>query len=186
MTRLPTIRAAATALVAVILGAVCYSQTPATARQPIDEYALKAAFLYNFAKFVAWPAGSFRNSTDPLRVCVLGENRFGRGLEDALRGKDVGGRPLIASQVATAREGCGCQMLFISSSEKKRLGTILEELRGSSVLTVGETEGFAERGGIMNLKVADGRIRLEVNITAADQSGLRISAKLLSLARTVR
>src|SRR5580704_3149841 len=153
--------------------------------QTIDEYQVKAAFLYNFAKFVEWPALTFKTDKDPLRICVLGQNPFGNTLVDGVGGKTVLGRPLVVNDVSDAGQGTDCQILFIGSSERKRLRLIFADLRMTGVLTVGETEGFATQGGIVNFKLEDGRVRLEINIEAASQAKLRISSKVLNLAQIV-
>jgi hypothetical protein len=153
--------------------------------QPIDEYEVKAAFLYNFAKFVEWPALTFKNSRDPLRICVMGQNPFGRALVDEIGGKTIAGRPLVYSDVSDASRVADCQILFIASSERKRLPSLFALLPRTGVLTVGETEGFASQGGIVNLKLEGGRVRLEIDVEAAGQAHLRISAKVLNLAEIV-
>ena len=153
--------------------------------QTIDEYQVKAAFLYNFAKFVEWPPLTFKTDKDPLRICVLGQNPFGNALVEGVGGKTIVGRPLVVSEISDVSQGGNCQILFVGSSEKKRLRAIFADLRTAGVLTVGETEGFATQGGIVNFKLEDGRVRLEINIEAAAQAKLRISSKVLNLAQIV-
>ena len=150
-----------------------------------DEYQVKAAFLYNFTKFVEWPPGVFESSDSPISICVLGQNLFGHVLQETVRGKSVNGRMLVVSGIPDARSATHCQILFVSSSERMRYGAILRELR-TGVLTVGETEGFIEEGGVVNLKLDGGKVQIQVNINAADQAGVRISSKLLSLAQIIR
>ena len=154
--------------------------------QMAEEYPIKAAFLYNFAKFVDWPAQSFPTSSDPIAVCVLGQNPFGPALEEAVRGKTVNYRPLALRKVSDAQQARQCHILFVSSSERKRLGALLGELKGASVLTVGETEEFIPSGGVVNLKCDGERVRFEIDPEAATRAGLHISSKLLSLAQTKR
>ena len=153
--------------------------------QTIDEYQVKAAFLYNFAKFVEWPALTFKTDKDPLRICVLGQNPFGNALVETVGGKTVVGRPFSVSDISDVSQGANCQILFIGSSERKSLRAIFAELRTMGVLTVGETEEFATQGGIVNFRLEDGRVRLEINIEAAGQAKLRISSKVLNLAQIV-
>jgi len=154
--------------------------------QAIGEYQVKAAFLYNFAKFVEWPPQTFKAAKAPVRICILGENPFGSALGDAVGGKTVLGRPLVVSDVSSAVQGSDCQILFIGSSERKHLRAILAELRTTRVLTVGEMDGFASQGGIVNFRLIDGHVRLEINIEAAGQAGLRINSSVLSLATIVK
>jgi hypothetical protein len=158
----------------------------AASAQTISEYQVKAAFLYNFAKFVEWPAQTFKANKDPVRICVLGQNPFGSALVDAVGGKTVLGRPFVLSEIATAGQVTDCQIVFICSSERKRLRAILAELRTTGILTVGETDGFATEGGIVNFRLSDGRVHLEINIEAAGQAKLRINSSVLSLAQIVK
>ncbi len=150
------------------------------------EYELKAAFLYNFAKFVEWPEQSFKTADDPIAICILGENPFGRALEDAVAGKSLEKRKLMVRQVRDAGHAGGCQILFVSGSEKKHWHVILEELKSSGILTVGETEDFIASGGVISFKLEDGRIRFQISLDAAGQTKLRISSKLLGLAEIVK
>jgi hypothetical protein len=162
----------------VFAGAAC--------AQTIDEYQVKAAFLYNFAKFVEWPALTFKTDKDPVRICVLGQDPFGSALGDAVGGKTVLGRPFALNDVSSGSQVTDCQILFISSSERKHLRSIFAELPTTGILTVGETDGFTAAGGIVNFKLSDGRVRLEINIEAAGQAKLRINSSVLSLAQIVK
>lgn len=149
------------------------------------EYEVKAAFLYNFAKFVEWPEGSFANSQSPFAICVLGTDPFGRTLDQILAGKMVGNRPVTLQrfrEVARARQ---CQMLFVSPSESGRLPQIMDQLHGASVLVVGETDGFAQAGGAVQFTLDEDRVRFAINPDAAERAGLRLSSKLLALAKIV-
>ena len=154
--------------------------------QEIDEYQVKAAFLYNFAKFVEWPPQAFKSSSDPITICILGRNPFGTAIEEAVRGKAVEGRVFTVHPVSKVAEARGCQILFVSSSERKHLHSILGDLNISGVLTVGEGDGFTGEGGVIGFKLEGSRIRFEINAGAAERGSLRISSKLLSLAESVK
>jgi hypothetical protein len=154
--------------------------------QEIEEYRVKAAFLYNFAKFVDWPSQAFKTPQDPIMVCVLGHNPFGNALEEVLRGKSIEGRAFAFRQVADAEEASACQILFISSSEGKHFRSLYGNLKPAGVLTVGEARGFATDGGVINFKLDAGRVRFEINVGAAEHAQLQISSKLLSLAQIVK
>jgi hypothetical protein len=154
--------------------------------QVIDEYQVKAAFVYNFAKFVEWPAHSFTGPSAPIVICILGDDPFGSLLDIPVNGKLVEGRPLVVRRMSDVRHVKACQILFISSSERKRLASILAEVKLCGILTVGDMAGFAAEGGVITLQLEDGRVRFQVNMDAAEQQGLRISSKLLSLAQIVR
>jgi hypothetical protein len=149
------------------------------------EYQVKAAFLYNFAKFVEWPPSSFSDASAPLRICVFGQDPFGQALLDITHEKIVGGHILQVDQVVDVALARTCHILFIASSEKVQLKRILESLQGTDVLTVGDTKGFAELGGIINFVLENDRVRFEVNRKAADRAGLKISSKLLGVAKLV-
>jgi hypothetical protein len=151
-----------------------------------DEYQIKAAFLYSFTKFVEWPSQAFQSADEPVAICVLGENPFGSALEQAVRGKTFGNRRFVIREISTARQASTCHILFVSTSEKRRLASIFAELKGYGTLTVGETDGFVGSGGVINFKLKDSRVRLEIDRSAAVQANLRISSKLLSLAEDAR
>ena len=151
-----------------------------------DEYPVKAAFLFNFAKFIEWPADVFKGSDDPLTICVFGQNPFGSALEEVVRGKTVGSRGFVVREVPNAAQAGKCQIVFVSASERKRARSLLDDLKGHSTLTVGETEDFTANGGVINFKIKDARVRIEIDMGAAERAKLRISSKLLSLAETTR
>ena len=153
--------------------------------QATDEYRVKAVFLYNFAKFVDWPSQAFKGPTDPIVIGVLGKNPFGDALVGTAAGKTMGGRGFQVREVTDAQQAAGCQIVFVSASERKRLGALFTRIRNSAVLTVGEMDNFASEGGIINFKINAGSVRLQINVEAARKQQLRISAKLLSLAEIV-
>jgi hypothetical protein len=154
----------------------------AAADEPSREYRIKAAFIYNFAKFTHWPDSSFPDVTAPLEFCVFGEDPFGGAL-NSIAGKTIRGRKVAVRRVASVEDGAGCHLLFISASELPRLGVILEALTGRPVLTVADMPDFARVGGIISLKTNEqDRLRFEINTGIAKRAGLRISSKLLSLA----
>ena len=147
------------------------------------EYEVKAAFIYNFAKFVEWPQGT--GASEPFVVTVLGADPFGRALEDALRGKSVGGRPIVLRRAATLDELGDSQIVFISGSEEPGLASILKRLEADPVLTVGDTGQFAAHGGIIGFRLEGERVRLDISLAAAERSRLRLSSQLLRIARIV-
>ncbi len=153
--------------------------------QAVDEYQVKAAFLYSFAKFVEWPPDAFKTPKDPILVCVLGHNPFGTSLNDVIRGKSIEGHAFAFRQVADAPDASACQILFVSSSDGKRFRALIGRLKPAGILTVGEAQGFASGGGVINFKLDSGRVRFEINVEAAEQAQLHISSKLLSLAQIV-
>jgi hypothetical protein len=147
-----------------------------------SEYQLKAAFLFNFAKFVEWPAETFPEAKSPIIIAVLGENPFGTELERTIRDKTVNGRLLQLKEFHSPAEAKECHVLFISNSEKNRLREVFDSLRGSTVLTVGEADNFTASGGIISFVREGNKIRFQINEQAAHDARLKISSKLLSLA----
>ncbi len=156
------------------------AQTPT-----LSEYQVKALYLVNFAKYVDWPADAFRTETAPVVIGIVGRDDLGANLEQATEGKSINGRKLLVQHVAGPREYKQCHILFISSSEKDRLGKILDEIKETPVLTVGETDDFLALDGIINCTKKSNKIRLEINVAAAQRARLKISSKLLSVADKV-
>jgi YfiR/HmsC-like len=146
------------------------------------EYQVKAAYLYNFAKFVDWPATS-ADAGKPFVIGVLGRDPFGRVLDETVEGKTVRGRAVAVRRVASPAEARECDEIFIG--EIRHLPEILQALRGRSVLIVGETVDFVLEGGMIGLVKEDNKVRFEVNTTAAEKARLRVSSQLLRLARRV-
>jgi hypothetical protein len=149
------------------------------------EYPVKAAFLVNFAKFTAWPADSQQAKASVVTICVLGQDPFGDVLEKTAAGRSVGGRPIAIQRHRNLEGVAACHVLFIATSEAERLGQILEHLAAEPVLTVGEGDGFTRRGGVIGLVVESNLARFEVNLHAAQRTGLQLSSKLLGVARVV-
>jgi hypothetical protein len=154
--------------------------------QTIDEYQLKAAFLFNFTKFVEWPPEVYNTPQDAIGVCILGRSSIAKALEQAVSGKLAEQRKLVIRQLSDPRQVVSCQILFVSSSSRTRWRSILSDPKCIGVLTVGETDGFISEGGVINLKNDDGKVRIQINVEAADRQKLRISSRLLSLAQIVK
>jgi hypothetical protein len=153
--------------------------------QVTDEYKVKAAFLTNFAKFVEWPSQAFKSPADPIVIGVLGKNPFGDALIAAAAGKTCANRTFQIREVSDAQQAAAAHILFVSSSERKRLGALFSQIGNSAVLTVGETDNFMTEGGVVNFKIEGGSVRLQISLEAARKQQLQISAKLLSLAEIV-
>jgi hypothetical protein len=149
------------------------------------EYQIKAAFLFNFVQFVEWPAAAFPDALAPVRIGVLGEDPFGSSLQEIVQGEKVHDRNLVLQRSREIEDLKDCHLLFICKSERARVGEILSEVAPRSVLTVSEVEGFAQRGGIINLYLEANKVRFEINPTAAQLHGLKISSQLLSLGKIV-
>lgn len=158
---------------------------PAHADTPAErEYALKAASLHALLRFIEWPATAFK--TPPtLTICVLGVDPFGPTLDKTIEGKTANDTTLAVVRLDQVKNATACNILFISSSERSRLRLILDALRGSRVLTVGDTDRFIEMGGMINLYMQEDAVRFEINEHALDRPGWKISSKLLSLGKIV-
>ena len=146
------------------------------------EYEVKAAYLFNFARYVEWPGQAFASPTEPLHVCVLGNDQLAGALDRTVAGRAAGGRPVIAEVKRSAAEARYCPLVFVALREWERFPGVIEQLRGHGVLTVGETAAFAQAGGIIAFTIEDGRVRFVVNQAARDRAGFRISSHMLSLA----
>jgi hypothetical protein len=152
----------------------------------VGEYQVKAAFLYNFAKFVEWPPDPPTNARAPILLCVAGNDPFGKVLDQTLLGKTANGHPFAIQRIRREEDARGCQILFTSSSDQRHIRSLLAILKGSSVLTVGETEGFPRLGGIINFTLEEDKVRFEINVDAAERARLKISSRLLRVAKVVR
>jgi hypothetical protein len=154
--------------------------------QVFNEYQVKAAFVYTFAKFVEWPPQAFSSPASAMTICILGEDPFGRFLDDAVKGKSIGDRPLAVLRLTDLPMGHECKILFIASSERRRMQTLLASIAPLGLLTVGDTPDFAAQGGVIGLRLDGERIRLSVNLTAAEKANVRVSSRVLSLATIIK
>jgi hypothetical protein len=167
-------------------GALAFAPWVAPAQLAVSkEYQVKAAFLFNFVQFVQWPPGAFTNSNTPICIGVLGEDPFGMALEETVRGETVQNRRLVVQRSSRLESLKDCHLVFISKSETERVPEILGDLDSAPVLTVSETQGFAQRGGIISLYLAGNKVRFEINAAVARRKGLKISSELLSLGKII-
>lgn len=150
---------------------------------PPTESQVKAAYLYNFSKFVRWQTTA--TSEGSFQICVIGKDPFAGALEATVAGESVDGKSIVARNVTSLQDAARCRMLFISSSEEARVKTILGATRHLSVLTVSDMPGFAERGGMIGFVNEHGRIRFAVNVAPMADAGLAVSSELLKVAVTV-
>jgi len=150
------------------------------------EYELKAAFIYNFAKFITWPSNSFARADAPIVLAVLGDDPFGLAWQQTLAGKSVNGHPIEIIHFQRADAVTNCHILFVAISEKDRLLPALKTVAGRSVLTVGDFDRFAHRGGMINLFLERKSIRFEINANATERAGFKVSPKLGGLGKIVR
>jgi hypothetical protein len=147
--------------------------------------ALRAAFMYNFAKFTEWPANLIP-SDQPIVFCVTDDAPMAVALEQIVKGRAVGGHALAVRRVGLDRGVRACHLLYVSGLDAKRTSELLGTVEHLPVLTVGDFERFAQMGGVASFFVEDGKMRFAINIDSAQRAGLRVSSKLLMLARIVR
>ena len=165
-------------LVAALIGLIFNG----LAQEKPSEYEVKAAFLFNFAKFVEWPPDAFADTNSPITIGILGENVFGKSLEKIINDRKVNNRGFQFRNFDSAIEATNCQILFISSSKKADFPKIIGALHNASILTVGETDGFLKAGGMINFLFEGNNVRFQISDQAAKKARLKISSKLLSLA----
>jgi hypothetical protein len=167
--------------------------TSTAAAQGVDapdasEYLIKAGFIYNFAKFVEWPSTAFSQPDSPITIGVLGTDPFGSVLDRLVEDKKIGPRGFVVKRYKWGKDLKDlkeCKILFVSASEKAHIDEIVQAVKGLPILMVGETPGFAERGGIIRFTLEDNRVRFEINVDAAHQADLNISSRLLTLAKII-
>jgi hypothetical protein len=157
------------------------------AERTLTEFDVKAAYLYNFARFVEWPAqaGAGAGVAPPFVVAVLGDDPFGSTLDETLAGKAIGERPFVVRRVSTPEAAAGAQIVFVSASERSRLPHVLRVLEQAGALTVSDLPGFAERGGMIGFRKEGRKVRFDINPGSAERAGLTLSSQLLKLARIV-
>ena len=177
---------AARALTGVVLAVCCLGATALIAAETSREYGIKAAYLYRFTGYVDWASSNDSDSDQPFTIGILGDDVFGDALVELTR-QTVNGRPVVLERMQSVSKPAisRCAMLFITSAAEKEFGDVLALLGDANVLTVGETKGFAERGGIIELRVKKNKIRFVINAEAAKRARIHISARLLNLAEHV-
>ena len=166
-------------VVATLAAAQLPGPARGTERDSALEYRVKAAFLYNFAKFVEWPA----QDTGPIVLGVLGQDPFGAVLDRTVEHKTINGRPVLIRRFANMPHGKECHIVFVGTSEKARFADILPKLASFGILTVGERRGFLQAGGIVDFVVEDNNVHFEINPEAVRHAGIHISSNLLKLSR---
>jgi hypothetical protein len=153
--------------------------------RPTD-YDVKAAYLYNFGRFIEWPETVTATQGDPFTVCVLGQDPFGPRLDATLAGETIGGKIIVAKRISSAEESGNCRILFLSLTEDSRLNKVIADLDKKAVLTVSDAPQFVTRGGMIQFVLEGKKVRFEVNLTATQHAGLTLSSELLKVATAVR
>ena len=150
------------------------------------EYDVKAGFLFNFTKFIQWPDDSFAEKSSPLVIGILGADPFGEKFDQALEKEKSGGRRLVVKRYKSVQDIETCHILFISAAERAHLPKVHEKLKDTSTVVTGETDDFNREGGVIRFFLEKGRVRFEINVSAARRKKLEISSQLLNLARIYR
>src|SRR5207247_10659998 len=175
------LRVTASILALSIVGAS--SAAPAT--KVLSEYDVKAAFLFNFAHFVEWPAEAFADTRAPFTIGILGTDPFGSSLDQIVTDESIGAHALRVRRFQSPQDIDSCQILFISQSERGHLREVVAKLQGQRILTVGDMKDFAKQAGMIGFVTAQNRLRLQINLGAAKDSQLKISSQLLRQAEIV-
>jgi hypothetical protein len=149
------------------------------------QYDVEAVYLYQFGRFVAWPAQNAAPQ-DNFPICIMGRDPFGASLDSTIAGENINQLPLKASRIASVDDAKRCRILYISPSEDARLGAILQGLQQAPVLTVSDAPDFLSRGGMIQFVLQGNRVRFEINVSTAQKSGLTVSSDLLKVASSVR
>jgi hypothetical protein len=163
---------------AVFAPVLAFAQSPADVR----EYQKKAEFISSFTRFIEWPERKFPQASSPFIIGVYGTDNITSLLEEAIQDHQIKGRPAVIKHLLNKEELHSCHVLFISHSERDRLGPILGEVRRENVLTVGECDNFLTKGGVINFVNVGGQVRFQISIDAASREKLVVSSKLLQLA----
>lgn len=173
-------------LILCLILAQSFHASNAVAQSTVEEYEVKAAILYNLTRFVEWPPSAYSDAQAPTVLCILGRDPFGASLT-SFAAKQVGsGRAVLIRHVQNAATIQSCHVLYISTSDRKNLAQIFSNLKGASVLTVGEMSQFAARGGMIQFELSEKQVHFDINLDVALRADLKISARLLVLAKVVK
>ena len=154
------------------------------AQSNAEEYQVKAIFLYNFTQFIDWPEKAFKNPEEPFIIGIIGEDPFGNYLDETVRGEFIGTHPIMIKRCNDVRSALTCHMLYINTTDREWLRTILNSVSEKNILTVSDDPSFNKLGGIIRFYTEDNKIRLQINLPRSKEAQLSISSKLLSVAKT--
>ncbi len=168
----------------LFLIAMMFISLPANANEVSRTYMIKAAFIYNFTKFVIWPQQDSNLGAVSFNVCILGDDRL-TAAANTIQGKSVQGKDLQIKIITNAEENSECEIIFLAISDTEQLQQALESIKGASVLSIGDSRDFVDNGGIIGLFVENNKVRFDINSLAADDNGLKINSRLLELANRV-
>lgn len=169
----------------ILAGLFLMSVSLPTGAQAQSEDQIKAAFLFNFARYVEWPEAAFASADTAVRICMAGSPRFASVVEKTVSGKSVANRPVQVDKLSALSAVSDCHILYVGAEIDSATAEVASTVSGSSVFTVADRAGFAEDGGMANFIRADNKIRFEINPGAAKKAGLKVSSRLLRLAKVV-
>jgi hypothetical protein len=173
----------------LVVAGLFESSQSAKAQDPAPmDYQVKAAFIVNFPKYVDWPDSTFAATNSPITVAVLGDDNVADEFSKMIaNGKSVSGHPIALKRITRAEDiTSDCRILFVGASERERNAAILEKTKTAGILTVGDSDDFLQKGGVINLVHQGRKIRLQINLDAAQEQGLKISSRLLMVADVVK
>jgi hypothetical protein len=170
-------------LALLLMGNVCISFSQN--KSPSPEYQIKAVFLYNFTQFIEWPASAFQDQHAPFVIGVLGEDPFGKYLDETVSGEKVNNHPLVVKRFDSVEEVKGCHIIFIAQPATEDMEDVINKLKGKNILTVSDVNGFIKKGGMIRFLNESNKIKIRINLEVAKASDLVISSKLLRLAEIV-
>ncbi len=166
-------------------GFLLFASWPAVAQTQADEHRVKAAFLYHFAQLVNWPPQSLGTEDRTFIFCTVGEQTVPDALESTVEGKQIGTHPIKVQHLRENDDLRSCHMLYILLLDKKQVAAILARLQNASILTVGESDNFIQQGGMIGFALLDKKVRFDINLQSAQRANLKISSRLLLLAKIV-
>lgn len=173
-------------LTASVIGWMLCATMALQARGSPTEYDVKAAYLYQFGKFVEWPEGTMTHTGNIFMICVLGTDPFGSILDETIAGRSVQGSHVAVKRITNTDAALGCNILFISSSEQHHASEVLKSLQGKSILTVAESKSFLPQGGMICFRMEEDKVRFEINLSAVASANLKVSSQLLKVAALLR
>jgi YfiR/HmsC-like len=167
------------------LALLCASTSASHGQTQATEATLKSAFLYRFIHYADWPDAALGALADPIAICVIGQDAFAEALESAVSGRTAHERPVVVRRVAGTGDVAGCHVLFVGALEPAQIQPIIARASAQPTLTIGDAEGFAQRGGMINFTRRGSRLGFEINRGAVRRAGLNLSSQLLKLAELV-
>jgi len=178
-------RALGACALAAVVSILPVDQSRAQSEDQASEYRVKAAFLYKFGSYVEWPDGAFAREDSPVAIGVIGADALAEELAQIVAGRSVNGRPVSVRRLRAGDPPVGLQVLFIGREHGGRLAEILASVKGRPLLTVTESDQALDLGSVINFVVVDDKVRFDVALVPAELGNLRISARLLAVARKV-